>query len=132
MSINNHVMTNTDTGSIIYFIDLVINNTLYSIDILTYPVPTSLPDGFNFLIIFSSVAKNPNFKLPSGINDILGYNASFQLMLAVKFKPIIQPKPLMYLLIICINCIQPSLKLTFNFRYFVCYFSFCFKRFFNC
>jgi hypothetical protein len=75
---NNHVMTNTDTGSITYFIDLVINNILYSIDILTYPVPNSLPDGFNSLIIFSSVAKNPNLKLPSGMNDILGCNANFQ------------------------------------------------------
>ena len=36
MSQNNHVMTNTETGSTIYFIDFVILNTAYSIDILTY------------------------------------------------------------------------------------------------
>ena len=43
MSQNNHVMTNTETGSTIYFIDFVVSNTAYSIDILTYPVPASLP-----------------------------------------------------------------------------------------
>jgi len=39
MSQNNHIMTNTDTGSTVYFIDFVVSNTKYSIDILTYPVP---------------------------------------------------------------------------------------------
>ena len=43
MGANNHTMNNIETGSITYFIDLVISNTLYSIDILTYPIPTSLP-----------------------------------------------------------------------------------------
>ena len=59
MSINNHIMRNIETGSFTYFIDLVVSNTLYSIDILTYPVPTSLPSGFTSSIIFPSVAKNP-------------------------------------------------------------------------
>ena len=48
MSQNNHVMTNTETGSTIYFIDFVVSNTAYSIDILTYPVPASLPTGTGF------------------------------------------------------------------------------------
>ena len=38
MSQNNHVMTNTERGSTICFIDFVVSNTNYSIDILTYPV----------------------------------------------------------------------------------------------
>ena len=33
MGVNNHTMTNTESGSITYFIDIVISNTLYSIDI---------------------------------------------------------------------------------------------------
>jgi len=49
MSQNNHVMTNTETGSTIYFIDFVVSNTNYSIDILTYPVPAS---GFTSSITF--------------------------------------------------------------------------------
>ena len=69
MGVNNHIMTNDDTGSTIYFIDIVVSNTLYSIDILTYPVPTSLPSGFTSSIIFPSVAKNPILKIPSGMND---------------------------------------------------------------
>jgi hypothetical protein len=56
----------------------VISNTLYSIDILAYLIPTSHPDGFNSSIIFSSVPRNPILKLPAGINDIISYNANFQ------------------------------------------------------
>jgi hypothetical protein len=55
-------MTNTESGSITYFIDIIISNTLYSIDILTYPVQTSLPDGFTYSITFPIVAKNPILK----------------------------------------------------------------------
>ena len=62
MGVNNHTMTNTESGNITYFIDIVISNTLYSIDILTYPVPTSLPSGFTSSIIFPSVAKRTNLK----------------------------------------------------------------------
>jgi hypothetical protein len=59
MTINGHVMTNKETDSTIYFIDMLVNNTKYSIDIITYPVPTDLPEGFTSSITFSSVAKNP-------------------------------------------------------------------------
>ena len=38
MTKNNHIMTNTETNSTIYFIDILVNNTKYSIDIVTYPV----------------------------------------------------------------------------------------------
>ena len=86
MGANNHTMNNIETGSITYFIDLVISNTLYSIDILTYPVPTSLPNGFSSSILFPNVAKNPILKIPSGMNDILGYNANFQTDAAYEIK----------------------------------------------
>jgi hypothetical protein len=77
MSQNNHVMTNTETGSTVYFIDFVVSNTNYSIDILTYPVPASLPDGFTSSITFIGVEKNPRLKLPAGINAIFGYAEDF-------------------------------------------------------
>ena len=86
MGVNNHIMTNDETGSTTYFIDIVISNTLYSIDILTYPVPTSLPSGFTSSIIFPSVAKNPILKIPSGMNDILGYDIDFQTDSASEIK----------------------------------------------
>jgi len=77
MNQNNHVMTNTETGSIVYFIDFVISNTAYSIDILTYPVPASLPTGFTSNITFIGTEKNPLLTLPAGINAIFGYVEDF-------------------------------------------------------
>jgi hypothetical protein len=56
---------------------MLVNNTKYSIDIVTYPVPTTLPEGFTSFITFPSVATNPRLKLPSGMNDIFGYGEGF-------------------------------------------------------
>jgi hypothetical protein len=56
----------------------VVSNILSSIYIITYPIRTSLSDGFTSSIIFPIIAKNPILKLPSGINDILGYDDNFQ------------------------------------------------------
>jgi hypothetical protein len=70
-------MTNIETNSTIYFIDMFVNNTKYSIDIITYPVPTALPEGFTSSITFSSVAITPRLKLPAGMNDIFGYIEGF-------------------------------------------------------
>jgi hypothetical protein len=86
MGVNNHTMTNTESGSITYFIDIVISNTLYSIDILTYPVPTSIPSGFTSSITFPIVAKNPILNIPSDMNDILGYGTDFQTEAASEIK----------------------------------------------
>jgi hypothetical protein len=41
---------------------MLVNNTKYSIDILTYPVPTALPEGFTSSITFPSVAKKSTIK----------------------------------------------------------------------
>jgi hypothetical protein len=57
MTQNGHVMTHTETNSTIYFIDVLLNSTKCSIDIITYPVPTALPEGFTSSITFPSVAK---------------------------------------------------------------------------
>lgn len=86
MSLNGHIMTNTETSEVIYFIDLVVSNTLYSIDILTYPVPDALPDGYTASFTFPSTAKNPILKLPSGMNEILGYDVDFQTDTASEIK----------------------------------------------
>ena len=86
MSQNGHVMTNTESSESVYFIDLVVSNTLYSIDILTYPVPTALPDGYSATFTFPVTAKNPVLKLPSAINDIFGYEADFQTDSASEIK----------------------------------------------
>jgi hypothetical protein len=75
MTQNGHFMKNADSTT--FFFDLLVNNTKYSIDIITYPIPTSLPDGYTSTITFPSVAKNPILKLPSGMNAILGYVENF-------------------------------------------------------
>ena len=86
MTQNGHIMTNTETSDVIYFIDLVVSNTLYSIDILTYPVPTTLPDGYSSSITFPATAKNPILKLPANINYIFGYEEDFQTDSASEIK----------------------------------------------
>jgi hypothetical protein len=86
MSQNGHMMTNSTTSEIIYFIDLVVSNTLYSIDILTYPVPATLPDGYTATFTFPTTAKNPILKLPSEINYIFGYAENFQTDSASEIK----------------------------------------------
>jgi hypothetical protein len=70
-------MTNIETNSTMYFIDMLVNNTKYSIDIITYPVPIILPEDFTSSFTFPSVAKNPRLKLPSGMNDMFGYDIDF-------------------------------------------------------
>ena len=77
MTQNGHVMTNSEIEQTVYIIDILINNTIYSIDIITYPVPTSLPEGFTSSITFPAVAKKTRFKLPSRMSDIFGYDADF-------------------------------------------------------
>ena len=114
MTQNGHVMTNTETDSTIFFIDVLVNNTKYSIDIVTYPVPTTLPEGFTSSVTFPSVAKNPRLKLPSGMNDIFGYDEGFKLMLVVKYKRIIQPKRQMYRLIVVYYGYVTKLKINFH------------------
>lgn len=74
---NGHYITDPN-GFNIYFIDLKLSTTLYSIDIITYPVPAELPEGFiNHGINFNGVSKNPKLKLPKGMNEILGYKENF-------------------------------------------------------
>jgi hypothetical protein len=41
-----HIMTNLETDLTIHFIDISIHNKKYSIDVITYPVPIALLEGF--------------------------------------------------------------------------------------
>ena len=90
---------------VLLIFDIVNSNTIYSIDILTYPVPTSLPSGITSSIIFPSVAKNLILKIPSGMNDILGYDIDFQTDAASEIKT--------YNSTIRFNCMRPSSKSIF-------------------
>lgn len=79
MTRNKHYLIDENNLFVFYF-ELSINNTTYSIDILTYPVPTILPSGYTAPdgFIFQGVARNPVIKIPSELNEILGYEKDFE------------------------------------------------------
>ena len=70
-------MTNTETGSTIYFIDFIVSNTAYSIDILIYPVPASLTTGYTSSITFIGTEKNPRLTLPAGMLSEAPLNGAY-------------------------------------------------------
>lgn len=74
---NKHFMTDSN-GYLVYFIDIVINPTLYSIDIITYPIPTVLPEGATSEMILPTTSVNPVVTIPKGLHEILGYHEGFQ------------------------------------------------------
>ena len=79
---------------------MLVNATKYSFDIIIYPVPIILPEGFTSSITFPSVAKNPRLKLPAGMSDIFGYEEGFTTNSGSEIQTYIPPKRLMYRLIV--------------------------------
>ncbi len=72
-------LTNNDEN--VYYLEFVINTVRNSVDINTYSVPTSLPDGFTAPSNwpgYPSVSYNPNLIIPSKFNEIIGYADGFQ------------------------------------------------------
>jgi hypothetical protein len=118
-------MTNVETNSTIYFIDVLVNNTKYRIDIITYPVPTTLPEGFTSSITFPSVAKNPRLKLPAGMNDIFGYDVDFTTDAGGELQTYNSTRRRMYLLIVVYYWYVTKSIMDFKFRHIVCYISAC-------
>lgn len=78
MTNNKHYLIDAN-GSFVYYFEMSVNNTQYSIDIITYPIPTSLPQDYNSPdgFIFQADSKNPVIRLPYGMNEILGYVVDF-------------------------------------------------------
>ena len=70
-----------DTGEYVYYLEFVINSVRNSVDINTYPVPETLPDGFSDHIDwvgYPSVSYHPNLIIPSRFNEIIGYSSGFE------------------------------------------------------
>ena len=84
---NGHYLINA-TGKYIYYAELLVNPSQYSINIITYPVPTSLPTGWSLPVAnpqtgalawpgFPTTFFNPLITIPANFNLIVGYAAGF-------------------------------------------------------
>lgn len=84
---NKHFMLDKD-GFLVYFIDIIINPTLYSIDIITYPIPSVLPEGASSEMSLPSEPVNPVLNIPQGMHEILGYPVDFSTTSDINFPKI--------------------------------------------
>lgn len=84
---NGHYLINA-TGKYIYYAEFLVNPSQYSINIITYPVPTSLPSGWSVPVAnpqtgalawpgFPTTFFNPRITIPAKFNLIVGYAAGF-------------------------------------------------------
>jgi len=76
------------TSQNVYYAELLVNPNTYSINIITYPVPTSLPTGYTAPVAnaatgaaafvgYPTTTFNPVVTIPSNFNLIVGYAAGF-------------------------------------------------------
>ena len=84
---NGHYLINA-VGKNIYYAEFLVNPSLYSINIITYPVPTSLPTGWTLPVAnpqtgalawpgFPTQTFNPRITIPANFNQIVGYAVGF-------------------------------------------------------
>ena len=84
---NGHYLINA-VGKYVYYAEFLVNPTLYAINIITYPVPTSLPTGWSVPVAnpqtgalawpgFPTTFFNPRITIPANFNKIVGYAVGF-------------------------------------------------------
>jgi hypothetical protein len=77
MIANGHYLINNATGQNVYFIELLVNDARYKVQINTFAVPTSLPTGYqqpgNYPASYPSVRTTPEVTISSGLGIILGF-----------------------------------------------------------
>jgi hypothetical protein len=75
---NGHYLVNS-TSQNVYYAELIINPTQYSVQLNTFAVPTSLPSGFTNPagLVFPATTFNPQVEFPANFNKIVGYTAGF-------------------------------------------------------
>lgn len=79
-SITNGFYLIDSIGEYRYFAQFTINDNRYSVDVITYPVPTALPATFtqpSNWIGYPTQNYNPVLKFPSKFNDLVGYAIDF-------------------------------------------------------
>lgn len=77
MVANGHYLVDS-AGDYVYYIEFVTNSTYYSIQLNSYPIPTSLPSGYTnpASITFPAVATTPQVTiLDNAFQNIIGFNA---------------------------------------------------------
>jgi hypothetical protein len=77
MIANGHYLINDATGQNVYFIELLVNDARYKVQINTFAVPTSLPSGYqqpaNYPASYPSVRTTPEITISAGLGIILGF-----------------------------------------------------------
>lgn len=84
---NGHYLINTVSQNV-YYAEFLVNPNTYSINIVTYPVPTSLPTGWSQPVAnvqtgalawpgYPTTFFNPLITIPASFNLIMGYAAGF-------------------------------------------------------
>jgi hypothetical protein len=84
---NGHYLINTISQNV-YYAEFLVNPNTYSINIVTYPVPTSLPTGWTQPVAnpqtgalawggYPTTYFNPLITIPASFNLIMGYAAGF-------------------------------------------------------
>lgn len=112
---NGHYLINS-AGQNVYYAEFLVNVNKYSIDINTFPVPTSLPATYTAPVAnvaagyaawpgYPTTTFNPIITLPSAINSIFGYTAGYattssgaglNLTFSSSTSPQVQPNPTLF------------------------------------
>lgn len=75
---NNLYIQNNTTNEITYYIKIIENETAYKLQLLSYPVPTSLPAGFTNGggIVFPTTSRQPQLIVPNtDFVNLIGFSA---------------------------------------------------------
>lgn len=75
---NGYFIQNTASGNQTVYCEIRANPSTYSIEFVSYPLPTSLPSGYTAgsAITFPSASRGPQIVIPnSNITSVLGFNA---------------------------------------------------------
>jgi hypothetical protein len=76
------------SGSYVYYAEMIVNPTLYSVQVNTFPVPTSLPSGWSTPVAnpatggagfagFPTTTQNPVLTFPANFNQIIGFPGNY-------------------------------------------------------
>lgn len=78
MVLNGHYLLD-GAGQFIYYLELVVNQTYYGIQMNSFPIPTAIPAGWTNPagLTFPAVATTPQITIPSNNNfgKVIGFNA---------------------------------------------------------